>query len=125
MRTGHTNVHEMGGWVQECGGCRTPKNMVGVDSTTFILLHLHSHRYTANRIWRVRRGGTAQANSYIVLPTVPPIVSTYRSFILLNAMFTFLINRPSHPTGNTYLPMIIRTWTKFFVDNSVRIIFSS
>ena len=28
MRAGHTNVHEMGGWVQECGGCRTPKNMV-------------------------------------------------------------------------------------------------
>ena len=29
MRAGHTNVQEMGGWVQECGGCRTPKNTVG------------------------------------------------------------------------------------------------
>ena len=28
MRAGHTNVQERGGWVQECGGCRTPKNTV-------------------------------------------------------------------------------------------------
>ena len=25
----HTNVQERSGWVQECSGCRTPKNMVG------------------------------------------------------------------------------------------------
>ena len=35
-----------------------------LDSTTFILLHLQSCQYTTNRIWRVQRGGTAQANSY-------------------------------------------------------------
>ena len=28
MRAGHTNVQERCGWVQECGGCRTPKNTV-------------------------------------------------------------------------------------------------
>ena len=37
MRAGHTNVQEMGGWVQECGGCRTPKNTVG--STTPMYFH--------------------------------------------------------------------------------------
>ena len=28
MRAGHTNVQERCGWVQEFGGCRTPKNTV-------------------------------------------------------------------------------------------------
>ena len=59
---GHTKIHEMGGWVQECGGCRTPKNTVVQGSylspkyhhedhqqaqtlldTTKGLLHIHSY----------------------------------------------------------------------------------
>ena len=32
MRAGHTNVQERCGWVQECGGCRTPKNTVDASS---------------------------------------------------------------------------------------------
>ena len=49
------------------------------------------------------------------LPTSVPVllILLSRSFILLNTMFTFLINRPYHPTGNTYLPMIIRTCLKY------------
>ena len=43
------------------------------------------------------------------LQSFPPIVRLF----LLNAMFTFLINRPYDPTGNTYLPMIIRTCLKY------------
>ena len=30
MRAGHTNVQERCGWVQECGGRRTPKNTVDI-----------------------------------------------------------------------------------------------
>ena len=35
MRAGHTNVQERGGWVQECGGCRNPKNMVDLLDPNF------------------------------------------------------------------------------------------
>ena len=33
MHAGHTNVQERCGWVQECGGCRTPKNTVDHPNT--------------------------------------------------------------------------------------------
>ena len=36
MRSGHTNVQERGGWVQECGGCRTPKNTIGDQRSEFV-----------------------------------------------------------------------------------------
>ena len=60
--------------------------------------NVHSCRYTANRIWRVQRGGTAQANSYFLVcfsyssKTVsrPGLFLLFNSLLLSNQKASFL-----------------------------------
>ena len=75
-------------WKNKCSGSGTAQaNSYELDSTTFILLHLHSHRYTANRIWRVQRGGTTQANSYCTNDTPHCALTKFSHHFLFFSFF--------------------------------------